>query len=168
VLITDSDDVQNEAKLIGRLGAIFTAQAVNLDVNDAYDTSSNAIENNNKIIIALGKISAKLGKKLIQKGKLTKKDLKDAGLDEYLGIVDDLNTIITSGDPVATGLAIADLIIGTNFNSKKTRAVKSVKKIKPIDKWSKTPKSIQDRLALKAAKTGVGGGNNERHSIERS
>jgi filamentous hemagglutinin family protein len=121
-LITDSDDVQNEAKLIGRLGAIFTAQAANLDVNDAYDTSSNAIENNNKVIITLGKVSAKLGKKLLQKGKLTKQDLKDAGLDEYLGIVDDLNTIITSGDPVATGLAIADLIIGTNFNSKKTRA----------------------------------------------
>ena len=136
-LVTNSDDVQNEAKLIGRLGAIFTAQAADLDVNDAYDTSSNAIENNNKVIITLGKVSAKLGKKLLQKGKLTKQDLKDAGLDEYVDIVDDLNTIATSGDPVATGLAIADLIIGTNFNSKKTKAVNNSKKIKV-----KKPKSI--------------------------
>ena len=41
-LITNSEDVQNEAKLIGRLGAIFSAQAADLDVNGAYDTSSNA------------------------------------------------------------------------------------------------------------------------------
>ncbi|SMN17493.1 hypothetical protein CRYPA_10 [uncultured Candidatus Thioglobus sp.] len=123
-LVTNSDDVYNEAKLIGQLGAIFTAQAADLDINDAYDTSSNAIENNTKVFVALGKISLKLGEKLVKNGKITKKDLKDAGLDEYVDIVNDLNTIVTSGDPVATGLAIADFIIGTNFNSKKTRVAR--------------------------------------------
>ena len=123
-LVTDSDNVQTEAKLIGQLGAIFAVQVADLDVNDAYNTSSNAIENNNRVIIGIGKVSAKLGKKLIKNGKLTKKDLKDAGLDEYIDIIDDLNTIATSGNPVATGLAIVDIIVGINFNSKKNKVVR--------------------------------------------
>ena len=52
-------------------------------------------------------------------GKLTPSNLKKAGLDEFLDIAGDIQTIFT-GD--ATTLdkvgAIADLIIGTDFNSK--------------------------------------------------
>ncbi|SMN17380.1 probable hemagglutinin [uncultured Candidatus Thioglobus sp.] len=77
-LVTNSDDVYNEAKLIGQLGAIFTAQAADLDVNDAYDTSSNAIENNTKVLVALGKTSLKLGKKTsIQGGGRFRERYKD-------------------------------------------------------------------------------------------
>ena len=86
------------------------------------------IENNNKVIITLGKLSTKLAKKLVKKGKITKQDLKDVGLDEYVDIVDDLNTIATSADASAIGLAIADLLIGTNLNNKKTRVSRKADK----------------------------------------
>ncbi|SHN93872.1 hypothetical protein BCLUESOX_1153, partial [bacterium endosymbiont of Bathymodiolus sp. 5 South] len=37
-----------------------------------------------------------------------------------------------------------------------SKAVASINKVKQIDRWSRTPKSIQDRLALEAAKKGAG------------
>ncbi|SMN17525.1 probable hemagglutinin-related protein [uncultured Candidatus Thioglobus sp.] len=87
-----------------------------------------------------------MGEKLVKNGKITKKDLKDAGLDEYVDIVDDLNTIVTSGDPVATGLAIADFIIGTNFNSKKTG---SLNRLRDKDTLLQNGKFTKTKLNIK-------------------
>jgi hypothetical protein len=36
-----------------------------------------------------------------------------------------------------------------------SKAAASINKVKQIDRWSRTPKSIQDRLALEAAKKGM-------------
>ena len=69
----------------------------------------------------VGKKAYKIYKKT---GKLTPKSLKKAGLDEVVDIAGDLQTIF-SGD---AGLldrfsAAADLIVGTDFNSKGNKAV---------------------------------------------
>jgi RHS repeat-associated protein len=60
-------------------------------------------------------------------GNLTMKSLKKAGLDELIGIVDDINTIF-SGDASLTDRIAAgvDLLVGTELNNKNVNAAKTV------------------------------------------
>lgn len=69
----------------------------------------------------VGKKAYKIYKKT---GKLTPKSLKKAGLDEVVDIAGDLQTIF-SGDAgwLDRAGAAADLIVGTDFNSKGNKAV---------------------------------------------
>ena len=76
-----------------------------------------------KAIITAYKYSKRLVKLYKKYGKITPKTLKDAGLSELVDIAGDLHTIFsgdtTFGDKAG---ALADLIIGTEFNNKGEKA----------------------------------------------
>ncbi|VVM17847.1 FIG00769654: hypothetical protein [uncultured Gammaproteobacteria bacterium] len=72
------------------------------------------------------------------------------------GILNSWGQYAKSGDiifDVAGGLGGIALRASSKAASK---AAASINKVKQIDRWSRTPKSIQDRLALEAAKKGEG------------
>ncbi|VVM18795.1 hypothetical protein BSPWISOXPB_10037 [uncultured Gammaproteobacteria bacterium] len=56
------------------------------------------------------------------------------------------------------GAFVNDLVRGRGFGNVRasSKTTTSINKVKQIDRWSRTPKSIQDRLALEAAKKGEG------------
>jgi hypothetical protein len=56
------------------------------------------------------------------------------------------------------GVFVNDLVRGRGFGNVRasSKTTTSINKVKQIDRWSRTPKSIQDRLALEAAKKGEG------------
>ena len=76
-----------------------------------------------KVIITAYKYSKRLVSLYKKYGKITSKTLKDAGLSELVDIAGDLHTIFsgdtTFGDKAG---ALADLIIGTEFNNKGEKA----------------------------------------------
>ncbi|VVM22235.1 hypothetical protein BSPWISOXPB_1045 [uncultured Gammaproteobacteria bacterium] len=77
-----------------------------------------------KVVTTGAKITNKIRK---IKGKLTKEKLKKIFKDEGIDIADDLTTLVDEKIGVDDALAILDLVVGTNFNSKKTRVVKGAK-----------------------------------------
>jgi uncharacterized protein YaaR (DUF327 family) len=56
------------------------------------------------------------------------------------------------------GAFVNDLVRGRGFGNVRasSKTTTSINKVKQIDRWSRAPKSIQDRLALEAAKKGEG------------
>jgi hypothetical protein len=44
----------------------------------------------------------------------------------------------------------------SKYSFERSPLINCINKVKQIDRWSRTPKSIQDRLALEAAKKGAG------------
>ena len=80
-----------------------------------------------KPLVSVAKIVYKAYKIYKKTGKLTMNSLKKAGLDELVGIVDDINTIF-SGDASLTDRIAAgvDLLVGTELNNKNVNAAKTV------------------------------------------
>ncbi|MBO7226416.1 MAG: hypothetical protein J6V33_02385 [Bacteroidales bacterium] len=79
-----------------------------------------------KPLVSAGKVIYKAYKIYRKTGNLTMKSLKKAGLDELVGIVDDINTIF-SGDASLTDRIAAgvDLLVGTELNNKTNIVKKS-------------------------------------------
>ncbi len=82
-----------------------------------------------KVGVTFSKIAYKAYKAYKKTGKLTAKNLKDAGLDEIREIVDDLNSVFSTSAPLSERmLAAADLVSGLNLNNKALSKVKKAKK----------------------------------------
>ena len=70
---------------------------------------------------------AKLGKKIYKiKGKISKTKLKKIFKEEALDIADDVMTLLDGDITVDDAFALADLVIGTDLNSKKSRALREL------------------------------------------
>ena len=80
-----------------------------------------------KAILSAVKISHKLYKIYKKTGKITSKSLKNAGLEEFIDIGGDIQTIFSGDATVLDRInAVADLIIGTDLNNKGQKAVKNI------------------------------------------
>ncbi|VVH67409.1 Colicin E3 (EC, partial [uncultured Gammaproteobacteria bacterium] len=101
------------------------------------------------------------------KGKLTKEKLKKIFKDEGIDIADDLTTLVDGKIGVDDALAILDLVVGTNLNSKKVKVIKSKNnhKYKPAPKKPEDIKGIPNLRKAKK-KTSVQGGGKKRARYE--
>ena len=84
--------------------------------------SKSVVENNSlRALITL----AKIGKKIYKiKGKISKTKLKKIFKEEALDIADDVMTLLDGDITVDDAFALADLVIGTDLNSKKSRSLR--------------------------------------------
>ena len=84
------------------------------------------------------------------------REFERAGLDGAFGAGESLGQV--AGKAIAliggTATGVGGAALGTSKAI--SRITKSVNKVKQIDKWSRTPKTIQDKLTLEAAKKGAG------------
>ncbi|VVH51694.1 hypothetical protein BPUTSESOX_160, partial [uncultured Gammaproteobacteria bacterium] len=101
------------------------------------------------------------------KGKLTKEKLKKIFKDEGIDIADDLTTLVDGKIGVDDALAILDLAVGTNLNSKKVKVIKSKNnyQYKPAPKKPEDIKGIPNLKEVRK-KTFVQGGGNKRARYE--
>lgn len=102
----------------------------------------------------VGKRAYKAYRKAKKAGrKLTSKDLKQIGLDEVMDMADDFQTIFSAGDVgfIERLAAAGDLIIGTDFNNKKTRAAR------------KGADALDDASDANKARKRAGSSKNEKH-----
>jgi len=102
----------------------------------------------------VGKRAYKAYRKAKKAGrKLTSKDLKQIGLDEVMDMADDFQTIFSAGDVgfIERLAAAGDLIIGTDFNNKKTRAAR------------KGADAVDDASDANKARKRAGSSKNEKH-----
>ena len=123
-----TDELINRTKMVASITSGLISKVANPKQSDNDLLISNQIAKSNvdnnslKLITTAIKIARKL--KNI-KGKITKDKLKDIGLDEIAGIIEDGSTILDPSASLAEkAMAVADLLIGTEFNSKKTKVVK--------------------------------------------
>jgi len=123
--LQDIENIIKKAKAISSVvsGAV-TIQAKG-DVSDkdlaiAQGMSASVVENNSlKLLVTL----AKIGKKIYKvKGKLSKGKLKKIFKEEALDIADDIMTLLDDEITLDDAFALADLVIGTDLNSKKSKA----------------------------------------------
>ncbi|MEW5251571.1 toxin TcdB middle/N-terminal domain-containing protein [Microbulbifer sp. 2201CG32-9] len=99
-----------------------------------------------KLGVTAGKIAIKAYKQFRKTGKLDAKSLKEAGLDELVGIADDLNTVFLDdkaglGDKLA---ATVDLLAGTEFNDGE------ISDLRGLGKSKKTGVATKDAPVSKA------------------
>lgn len=60
-----------------------------------------------------------------------KKNLKEIGVDEFVGAVDDFNTITSNPLSLDAIVAAADIIVGTDLNNPKTKTASRSNRLKP-------------------------------------
>ena len=136
-------DGVNMARLVGGL----TALVAGGDVTTAVQTAGNAAEQNAFRLVTLTlKAANKLGQIYRTTGKLTVQNLKDTGMVELVGMVDDLHTLFSSEtSTVDKAGALFGLMIGIDFKdiriaySFATKVAKSAKGAKLAEKTGGHP-----------------------------
>ncbi len=111
----DLDRLQKNTGQVGRLSGALVAALAGRDVNAGALAGGNAAENNaaGKLAVTAVKLSARLLKKALKNGKLTARDIKEAGLDELVGFADDLATLANPDSTlVDRALAVLSLTVG--------------------------------------------------------
>ncbi len=125
--LQDIENIITKAKAISSVvsGAV-TIQAKgdisNKDLAISQEMSKSVVENNNlRLLITL----AKVGRKIYKIGnKLNVKKLKKIFKEEGMDIADDVMTLLDGDITVDDAFALADLVIGTDLNSKKSRSLR--------------------------------------------
>ena len=77
---------------------------------------SAAKENSFKLVTTVAKVSAKLAKKVAKNGKLTLDDIRQSGVDELVGLMDDLRTLADGELNEDDAFALISLAIGVDKN----------------------------------------------------
>jgi len=105
--------------------------------------------------VAAFKYAKRLWKIYKNTGKLTPKNLKKAGLSEFLDIAGDIQTIFDSNVTIIDKIgATADLLVGTDFNNKGQKKVQKVlestigKEKGSLSETKKVLKIVKDKLGL--------------------
>ena len=96
-----------------------------------------------KIFITVYKYGKRLVKLYNKYGKITSKTLKEAGLSEFIDIASDLHTIFSGNTTFwdKTG-ALADIIIGSDFNNKGGREIAEALGLLRTQKHHIIPKAV--------------------------
>ena len=105
--------------------------------------------------VAAFKYAKRIWKIYKKTGKLTKANLKKAGLEEFYDIAGDVVTVF-SGDATALEKvgAVADLIIGTDFNNKGQKKIQKAlestfgKEKGSLSETKKVLESVKEKLGL--------------------
>ena len=140
-------DGVNMARLVGGL----TALVAGGDVTTAVQTAGNAAEQNAFRLVTLTlKAANKLGQIYRTTGKLTVQNLKDTGMVELVGMVDDLHTLFSSEtSDVDKAGALFGLVIGIDFKDIKTAYSFATK----VAKSAKGGKLVAKSIPTKATDT---------------